>query len=186
MMLGRIGWSIGHERAAACSAVKATRFAGSPHFVRVGLDGLRSLPQLAGRDRRAIVQAAPAPSQPPAPHGSAVPSWGHRSYPVTEFNQSRPQPCRFTARPWPRAPRSRLAGGKARGAKRPHHLYLVERSLSGIAMEALTAAQKAAIAQPGSCAGAAPMCATSDRPLSRATVAACASLMPPRRALSGV
>ena len=31
MMLGRIGWSIGYERAAACSAVKATRFAGDPN-----------------------------------------------------------------------------------------------------------------------------------------------------------
>ena len=31
MMLGWIGWSIGHERAAACSAVKATRFAGDPN-----------------------------------------------------------------------------------------------------------------------------------------------------------
>ena len=31
MSLGRIGWSIGHERAAACSAVKATRFAGDPN-----------------------------------------------------------------------------------------------------------------------------------------------------------
>src|SRR6516225_1436017 len=85
MMLSRIRWSIGHERAAACSAVKATRFAGDPNKVRVGLDRLRSLPQLARRDRRAIVQAAPAPSQPPAPHGSAVPSWRHRSYPVTEI-----------------------------------------------------------------------------------------------------
>ena len=47
MMLGRIGWSIGHERAAACSAVKATRFAGDPNKVRVGLDRLRSLPHSA-------------------------------------------------------------------------------------------------------------------------------------------
>ena len=52
---------------------------------RVGLDGLRSLPQLAGRDRRAVVQATHAPSQPPAPHGSAVPSSGHRPCPVTEI-----------------------------------------------------------------------------------------------------
>ena len=58
---------------------------GRPEQVRAGLDGLRSLPQLAGRDRRAIAQATPAPSQPPAPHGSAVPLWGHRSYPVTEI-----------------------------------------------------------------------------------------------------
>jgi hypothetical protein len=39
MSLGRIGWSIGYERAAACSAVKATRFAGDPNKFGSDLTG---------------------------------------------------------------------------------------------------------------------------------------------------
>src|SRR5580704_12709331 len=63
--------SIGLERAAACSAVKANPLRGRPERVRVGLDCLRSLPQWAGRDRRVMVQAAPALSQAPLRRGPA-------------------------------------------------------------------------------------------------------------------
>ena len=123
LLVGETRWRVsaldkGHKRQPASRATRTSSGRPRPSPGQA-LDGLRSLPQLAGRDRRAIAQAAPAPSQHTAPHGSAVPSWGHRSYPVTEFNQSTPQRCRFTARPWLRAPRSRLARGKAQGAKRP-------------------------------------------------------------------
>ena len=72
------------DRLGLCGSVLSRQgnpLRGRPEQVRVGLDGLRSLPQLVSRDRRATMQAGACHVPCPPPYGCAVPSCRHESHP---------------------------------------------------------------------------------------------------------
>ena len=93
MSLGRIGWSIGHERAAACSAVKATRSAGDPNLFGSALTASARC-----RNWSAVIDGPmgrlrlPRPWRPP-PHRSAV----RRLAPILQSASANAQFCRFAS-----------------------------------------------------------------------------------------